>query len=146
MEAGFATIIAGVTFSILYHATTMLYRLHRRRKYEKRLYMYFNRLLNLYCADTDKSKIDYWRLRYDIGDNIDYWILTHNIDFYMREYRWSYSTIANPLIAGQGDVYMRGLPAKRLIQIILKDCSDIDFGKYIDKAVAKDFQYPEIRD
>ena len=108
--------------------------------------MYFNRLLNLYCADTEKTKSDFWRLDADIGDKVDFWIRTHNIDYYMREYLWSYSTTANPLVAGQGVVYVRGLPAERLIQFILKDCSDIDFGKYIDKAVAKDFQYPEIRD
>lgn len=134
-----------ISIVILFHAVMMLYGLYRRRRYKWHVCMYYNRLLNLYCADSGLTESDFMRLDDKMRNKLNFWIDTHNIDYYMNEYAWSYSTIANPLVPSQGVVYVKGLPAERLVLGILKELSDIDFRKYIDKATATDFQYQQLK-
>lgn len=138
-----------IGFALLYHVCTKFYGLYKRKKYIILLYKYFSRLVFLYVNDNrkynkeaDEFDNEFWSLRYKLSDRMDFWIKTHNMDYYIWKYPRSWQSIDNPLVPGVGYAQERGVSADILILHILKECSNIDFEPYIEKATDKKCRYP----
>lgn len=145
----FSIIILVIVF-LFYHPVAKLQTLYKRRKYIRLLRTYLNRLVFLYINDNRKQNkenadgfdYEFWSLHDKLFDKLDYWIITHNMDYYIWKYNWQYQPITNPIFPGQGYENTYGVQADVLVLYILKECSSIDFEPYIKIATDTNFHYP----
>lgn len=144
------SIIVFVIAFLFYHPIPKLITLHNRRKYIQLIHTYLNRLVFLYINDNRKQNEvnpegfdhEFWSLHDKLFDKLNYWIITHNMDYYIRKYNWQHQSISNPIFPVQGYENTYGVQADVLILYILKECSSIDFEPYIKTATDTNFHYP----
>lgn len=126
-----------IAIALVFYPTAFVVGKIKDRIYVSDVYHHCWRLICQYYKEMGKED----RISYEgekLYENVEPWIICHNMHYYRTKVIMTYSTIANPLVSGQGVKYEFGMTPIRLAVKILNELTSSEDFFRLSKTVYKE--------